>query len=69
MGGWRDFDETPNYEWRALISEDMDFWVRRIIVTVRWAKDVRDLHNEDKNYYYRLVTEVPMPRYPSDYEK
>lgn len=69
LGGWRDFDESPNYEWRALISENDDFWVRRVIVTVRWAKNVNDLHNEDKNYYYRLVTEVPMPRYPADYEK
>ncbi|MCA9418359.1 MAG: prepilin-type N-terminal cleavage/methylation domain-containing protein [Candidatus Omnitrophica bacterium] len=50
LGGWRDFDESPNYEWRALISENDDFWVRRVIVTVRWAKNVNDLHNEDTNY-------------------
>ncbi len=66
--GWQDFKDSPNYEWRASISEIDDFWVRRIIVSVRWAKNVNDLHNEEKNYYYRLVTEVPMPRYPEDYE-
>jgi type II secretory pathway pseudopilin PulG len=67
--GWQDFEDSANYEWRASISEDDEFWVRRIIVSVRWAKNVNDLHNEEKNYYYRLVTEVPMPRYPEDYER
>jgi len=68
LGGWQAYDDSPNYEWRALISEDDDFWVRRIVVTVRWARNIYDLHDDEKNYYYRLVTEVPMPRYPEDYE-
>ena len=67
--GWQSFDDSPTYEWRASVSEEDDFWVRRIIVTVRWAKNVNDLYNDEKNYYYRLVTEVPMPRYPEDYER
>lgn len=66
-GGWQSFDDSPNYEWRATVDENEDFWTRRIIVTVRWAKNVNDIHNEEKNYYYRLVTEVPMPRYSKDY--
>ncbi|GMV65919.1 MAG: hypothetical protein AMXMBFR75_17160 [Candidatus Hinthialibacteria bacterium] len=64
-----DFRENPNFRWIAS-SEDIDeFWTRRISVTVIWATDARDLYNHDKTQYYRIVTEVPRPRYPEEYKK
>lgn len=64
-----EFRENPSFRWVAA-SEDIDeFWTRRISVTVIWATDSRDLYNPDRTQYYRIVTEVPRPRYPEDYKK
>jgi Tfp pilus assembly protein PilV len=69
QSGWNEFDDSPNFEWTVRVDEVPEFWTRRIAVSVRWAEDVRDIANDDKNFYYRLVTEVPMPRYPEEYKK
>ena len=68
-GGWQDFEDIPNFQWRVSLSENDDFWTYVIGVTVKWAGSEQDLVNEDRTSYYRLVTEVPRPRYPEDYEK
>lgn len=68
-GGWRYFEEAENYQYRVTVDENEDFWTNRIIVSVRWASNPDDVENDDKNFYYRIVTEVPRPRYPEDYRK
>jgi len=67
--GWVDFDEAANFQWRANIDDVDDFWTRRIVVTIKWAPNEADLFNDDKTSFYRLVTEVPRPRYPEDYRR
>lgn len=64
-----DFPEARNFRWQAREWQVPDFWTRRIAVTVIWADDARNLYNEDKTNYYRVVTEVPRPRYPEDYQR
>jgi Tfp pilus assembly protein PilV len=67
--GWRDFDEAENYQYQVDVEEVDDFWTNRISVSVRWANNPDDIDDPDKNFYYRIVTEVPRPRYPEDYRK
>lgn len=67
--GWQEFEGIPNFEWRVSLEDDPDFWTYRIGLSVRWAANERDLSYDDRTSYYRLVTEVPRPRYPEDYEK
>ncbi len=64
-----EFEENPNFRWKASSEIDDEFWVRRIAVTVIWAGSERDLYDDGKENYFRIVTEIPRPRYPEDYEK
>jgi len=64
-----DFDDEPNYRWQVRVEEDEDFWTRRIAVSVIWARNPDDIYDDERYTVYRVVTEVPMPRYPEDYEK
>ncbi len=64
-----EFDDAPNFRWKASSVRDNEFWTRRISVTVIWTLDQRNLYSQDEGTYYRIVTEVPRPRYPEDYEK
>jgi Tfp pilus assembly protein PilV len=63
------FPEAPAFRWQAYAERTDDFWTRRIAVTVVWAGNARDLYDNTKTNYYRVVTEVPRPRYPEDYKK
>lgn len=63
------FEDEPNFRWQARVDDIDEFWTRRIAVSVIWAVDEDDLYDPEKNFYYRVVTEVPRPRYPEDYEK
>lgn len=67
--GWIDFQEAENFQYQIDVEEEDDFWTHRISVSVRWANNPDDVEDPDKNFYYRIVTEVPRSRYPEDYRK
>jgi Tfp pilus assembly protein PilV len=67
--GGGEFDDPPNFRWTARSYRDKEFWTRRIAVTVIWAGNKSELYDENEENYYRIVTEVPMPRYPEEYKK
>jgi Tfp pilus assembly protein PilV len=64
-----EFDDPPNFRWKASSVRDKEFWTRRIAVTVIWAGNKNELYDDNEENYYRIVTEVPMPRYPEEYKK
>ena len=64
-----EFEDHPAFRWKASSEKDDEFWVRRIAVTVIWAGSERDLYDDGKENYFRIVTEIPRSRYPEEYEK
>jgi Tfp pilus assembly protein PilV len=63
------FEDAPHFRWQASSHNVRDYWTREIAVTVIWSDNIDNLYDDDKCDFYRIVTEVPRPRYPEDYEK